>query len=156
MNNGSFTLKQIKLHTVWAMIGALSALLLTFVFNATGLTRLESFQTSESSLYMISDSLAVLIMVYCFATPLVEEILFRYFIFNFLNRHIKRAAVTILVTAALFGIYHVHPVQALYGFLMGLIITYSYYRHRYLSVPFIVHMAANAVALAYTMLSPAL
>lgn len=154
MNNNVFDPKQIKTHALWALIGALSALLLTFAFNVTGLTRLESFQSSESSLYLISDSVAILIMVYCFATPLVEEIIFRYFIFNFLNRRIKKAAVTIVITAALFGIYHIHPVQALYGFLMGLIITYSYYRHRVLSVPFIVHMAANAVALAYTMLSP--
>ena len=155
MNNASY-LKYIKTHALWALIGALSALLLTFVFNAAGLTELESFQRSEGSLYLISDSLAILIMVYCFATPLVEEIIFRYFIFNFLNRHIKRAAVTIVVTAALFGIYHIHPVQALYGFLMGIIITYSYYRHRVLSIPFIVHLAANAVALAYTMFSPVL
>ena len=154
MNNNVFDPKQIRIHALWALIGALSALLLTFAFNVTGLTRLESFQSSESSLYLISDSVAILIMVYCFATPLVEEIIFRYFIFNFLNRRIKKAAVTVVITAALFGIYHIHPVQALYGFLMGLIITYSYYRHRVLSVPFIVHMAANAVALAYTMLSP--
>ena len=154
MNNNVFDPKQIKIHALWALIGALSALLLTFAFNVTGFTRLESFQSSESSLYLISDSVAILIMVYCFATPLVEEIIFRYFIFNFLNRRIKKAAVTVVITAALFGIYHIHPVQALYGFLMGLIITYSYYRHRVLSVPFIVHMAANAVALAYTMLSP--
>ena len=154
MNNNVFDPKQIRIHALWALIGALSALLLTFAFNVTGLTRFESFQSSESSLYLISDSVAILIMVYCFATPLVEEIIFRYFIFNFLNRRIKKAAVTVVITAALFGIYHIHPVQALYGFLMGLIITYSYYRHRVLSVPFIVHMAANAVALAYTMLSP--
>jgi len=154
--NNAFDLKQIKTHALWALIGALSALLLTVIFNVTGLTRLESFQSSESNMYLISDSIAILIMVYCFATPLVEEIIFRYFIFNFLNRHIKRAAVTIVITAALFGIYHIHPVQAMYGFLMGLIITYSYYRHRILSIPFTVHLAANAVALAYTMLSPSL
>ena len=156
LNNNVFDLNRIKIHALWTLIGALSAFVLTVIFNVTGLTQLESFQSNESQLYYISDSLAVLIIVYCFATPLVEELIFRYFIFGFLNRHIKRAAVSILITAALFGIYHLHPVQALYGFLMGLLITYSYYRHRYLSVPFMVHLAANAVALAYTIFNPVL
>ena len=152
MNNSAFTLKQIKLHAIWALIGALSALVLTVIFNAIGLTSLDSFSAAENRLFSISSSTAILIMMYCFATPLAEEILFRYFLFNFLNRHIKRAAVAIVLTAALFGIYHLHPVQALYGFLMGLLITYSYYRHRALTIPLVVHIAANAVALAYTLL----
>ena len=152
MNNSAFTLKQIKLHAIWALIGALSALVLTVIFNAIGLTSLDSFSVAENRLFSISSSTAILIMMYCFATPLAEEILFRYFLFNFLNRHIKRAAVAIVLTAALFGIYHLHPVQALYGFLMGLLITYSYYRHRALTIPLVVHIAANAVALAYSLL----
>ena len=156
MNKDVLNPNNIKLHALWALIGALSALVLTVIFNITGLTQIESFKSSESQLYSISDSLALLITVYCFATPFAEEMIFRYFIFNFLNRRIKRAAVSILITAALFGIYHLHPVQALYGFLMGLIITYSYYRHRIITVPFIVHVAANAVALAYTMFNPIL
>ena len=152
MNNSAFTLKQIKLHAIWALSGALSALVLTVIFNAIGLTSLDSFSDAENRLFSISSSTAILIMMYCFATPLAEEILFRYFLFNFLNRHIKRAAVAIVLTAALFGIYHLHPVQALYGFLMGLLITYSYYRHRALTIPLVVHIAANAVALVYTLL----
>ena len=152
MKNSGYVFNQIKLHAIWALIGALSALVLTLIFNATGLTGLESFRESESRLYSISSSAAILLMMYCFATPLAEEILFRYFLFNFLNSHIKRAAVAIVLTAALFGIYHLHPVQALYAFLMGLVITYSYYRHRILTIPLVVHIAANALAFGYTML----
>ena len=156
MKNSLFDLKQLKTHLLWALIGALSAFVLTIIFNITGLTELTTFQKAEGQLFSVSDSVAVLVILYCFATPLVEELIFRYLIFNFLYKHVKRAAVAIITTAALFGIYHLNPVQALYGFLMGLIITYSYYRHRSLSIPFIVHMAANAVALAFTMLSPVL
>ena len=156
MKNSLFDLKQLKTHLLWALIGALSAFVLTIIFNITGLTDLTSFQNAEGQLFSVSDSVAVLVILYCFATPLVEELIFRYLIFNFLYKHVKRAALAIITTAALFGIYHLNPVQALYGFLMGLIITYSYYRHRSLSIPFIVHMAANAVALAFTMLSPVL
>ncbi len=144
--------KLIFTHLVWGLIGALCALVLTFIFNATGLTKLGSFQEAENALFGVSSSIPVLIVLYCFATPMAEELIFRYFLYNFICRYVKRAAVAIILTAALFGIYHLNPVQMLYGFLMGLVITYSYYRHHTLSIPFVVHACANAVALAITLL----
>lgn len=145
-------------NLLWALIGALSALVLTFIFNVTHLTDLQSFDNVSQALFSRSDSLPVLIILYCFATPLVEELIFRYFIFNALMRskalsdHPKKATVSIVITAALFGIYHLNPVQMLYGFIMGLLITYSYYKKQDLTIPFIVHASANAVALIYTFL----
>jgi membrane protease YdiL (CAAX protease family) len=137
---------------IWGLIGALCALVLTFIFNATGLTQIGSFQEAENALFGISSSVPVLIVLYCFFTPLVEELIFRYLLYNFIMRYVKRAAAGIILTAALFGIYHLNPVQMLYGFLMGLIITYSYYRHHILTIPFVVHACANAVALAITLI----
>ncbi|MBQ7614568.1 MAG: CPBP family intramembrane metalloprotease [Butyrivibrio sp.] len=143
-------------YILWALIGAVSALVLTFIFNVTHLTEMASYQGPFQALFYRSDSLPVLITLYCFATPLAEEIIFRYYIFNTLMHsaalynHPKKAAVSILITAALFGIYHLNFVQMLYGFIMGLLITYSYYKRNVLTVPFLVHSAANAVALYYT------
>ncbi len=150
MKKELFTQNGILPHLIWAAIGALAAFVITLVFNVTGLTALESFQNTESPLYNVSNSIWVLIAIYCFATPIIEEIIFRYFIFWLLIKHIKKAAVAIILTAALFGLYHLHPVQILYGFLMGLLITYSYYVNRRLTIPIVVHAAANAVALAFT------
>ena len=139
-------------YLMWAGIGALAALILTFIFNITGLTSLSSFEEASQGLFGVSESIWVLIALYCLVTPVLEEIIFRYFIFNLLKKRIKKAAVSILITAALFGIYHLNPVQMLYGFLMGLLITYSYYKRPILTIPIVVHAAANAVALAYTFL----
>ena len=136
----------------WACIGASLAGILNYAANITGLVEDSSFRQAAQGLYYVSPSLPVLIVLYCFATPLIEELLFRYFIFNLLYKYTKRAALSIVICAALFGLYHLNPLQIAYGFLMGLLITYSYYRHRILTVPFLVHAAANAVALAFTFL----
>ena len=139
-------------YLFWAGVGALTALILTLIFNLTGLTSVSSYTEASQGLFYVSDSIWVLIILYCFATPILEEIIFRYFIFNLIKKHIKKAAVSILITAVLFGIYHLNPVQMLYGFLMGLLITYSYYKRPILTIPIIVHASANAVALAFTFL----
>lgn len=144
--------KLIITHLIWGLTGALCALVLTFIFNATGLTQIGSFQKAENALFGISSSVPVLVVLYCFVTPLAEELIFRHLLYNFIMRYVKRAAIGIILTAALFGIYHLNPVQMLYGFLMGLVITYSYYRHHSLSIPFVVHACANAVALAITLI----
>ncbi len=137
-------------YPLWGLLGAVSALVMTYIFNVTGLTSIESFVKVEEGLFYVSDSIPVLIVLYCIATPLLEELLFRYLLFNLLMKYIKKATVVIVITAALFGIYHLNPVQMLYGFIMGLLITYSYYRSRILTIPFLVHACANAVGLAYT------
>ncbi len=158
-NNDLFNINQIPkkeikwyIYPLWAAIGAVCAFLLTLVFNALGLTAVESYQEASQGLFYASSSVAVLVVLYCFATPLIEEILFRFFIYNFVLKYIKKAAASIVITAALFGLYHLNPVQMLYGFIMGLVITYSYSRYNILTIPFLVHSAANAVALLFTFL----
>ena len=137
-------------YIICALISCVLALVLNFLFNALGLTENEAFQEASDSLMGVSDNPLLLILLYCIVTPLFEEIIFRYFIYNLIDKYTKRAALSILITSALFGIYHMNPVQMLYGFLMGLIITYSYSKYKVITIPFLVHSAANAVALVYT------
>ncbi len=137
---------------IWTCIGAVLAGVLNFAVNITGLVEDVSFQQAAQGLFYASESLPVLVVLYCFATPLIEELLFRYFIFNLLLKYTKKAALSIVICAALFGLYHLNPLQMAYGFIMGLVSTYAYYRHRVLTIPFLVHAAANAVALAFTFL----
>ncbi|RKM61951.1 CPBP family intramembrane metalloprotease [Butyrivibrio sp. CB08] len=138
------------IYVLWAAIGAALAGVLNFAANITGLVTEPSFNKAATGLFYVSNSLPVLIILYCFATPLIEELLFRYFIFNLLLKYTKRAALSVVICAALFGLYHLNPVQMVYGFIMGLVITYSYYKNRVLTIPFLVHAAANAVALVFT------
>lgn len=140
------------IYLVYSALGAVLAGVLNFLVNITGLVKEESFNEAATGLLSASDHIAVLIVLYCIATPFIEELLFRYFTFNLLFKYTKRAALSIFVCAALFGLYHMNPVQMVYGFIMGLVITYAYYRHRVLTVPFLMHAAANAVALVFSFL----
>ena len=138
------------IYLLYTAMGAVLAGVLNFAVNITGLVKDQSFNEAATGLFYASDHISVLIVLYCFATPFVEELLFRYFIFNLLLKYTKRAALSVFVCAALFGLYHLNPVQMAYGFIMGLAITYAYLRHRVLTIPFLMHAAANAVALIFT------
>ncbi len=148
----SFERPKWYIYLLYTACGAVLAGVLNFAVNITGLVKVESFNEAATGLLSASDHIAVLIVLYCIATPFIEELLFRYFIFNLLFKYTKRAALSVFICAALFGLYHINPVQMVYGFIMGLVITYAYYRHRVLTIPFLMHAAANAVALAFTFL----
>ncbi|MBP3782164.1 MAG: CPBP family intramembrane metalloprotease [Butyrivibrio sp.] len=139
-------------YLLYTACSAVLAGVLNFLVNITGLVKVESFNEAATGLLSASDHIAVLIVLYCIATPFIEELLFRYFIFNLLFKYTKRAALSVIVCAALFGLYHMNPIQMVYGFIMGLVITFAYYRHRILTIPFLMHAAANAVALAFSFL----
>ncbi len=148
----SFERPKWYIYLLYTACGAVLAGVLNFAVNITGLVKVESFNEAATGLLSASDHIAVLIVLYCIATPFIEELLFRYFIFNLLFKYTKRAALSVFICAALFGLYHMNPVQMVYGFIMGLVITFAYYRNRVLTIPFLMHAAANAVALMFSLL----
>lgn len=60
-----------------------------------------------------------------------------------------------VVSAMLFGLYHMNPVQGGYGFIMGLLMVYLYEYFGSFFWPALVHMLANSLAyvLGYTSLA---
>ncbi|MBO7287052.1 MAG: CPBP family intramembrane metalloprotease [Bacteroidales bacterium] len=60
--------------------------------------------------------------------PLVEELLFRGAIEGHFLRKGTKPVYAILISAAVFGIVHMNPAQMLFGFLIGLIFGWLYYR----------------------------
>ncbi len=139
-------------YLIWAVIGASCAAALTWLFNITGLVEDSSFREAAAGLFGLSSRLYVLAALYCIITPTLEEVFFRFLLFGFIYGRTGKPRLSIIAAAAAFGLYHLNPVQILYGFLMGLVITYGYYRHRNLLIPIIAHSAANAVALLFTFL----
>ena len=57
-----------------------------------------------------------------------------------------------LVTSLLFGLYHMNPIQGIYGFIMGLLMVYLYEYFGSFLWPVLVHMLANSIVylLRYT------
>lgn len=93
----------------------------------------------------LSASLAVGLVCYGVITPLAEELLFRGIIYNELKMNCKLSA-AMLITSLLFGLYHMNPVQGIYGFIMGLLMAYLYEYFGSFLWPVLVHMLANGLA----------
>ncbi len=137
-------------YLFWMIAGAGCAAILTVIFNFLSLLDDPSFKEAAEGLFSVSPHLSVMVLLYCVISPTIEEIIFRYLVFGFINKKTGKTPLSILATAMLFGIYHLNPVQMLYGFLMGLLITCGYSRHRNIFIPILTHSAANMVALIFT------
>ena len=82
------------------------------------------------------------IILYGIVSPLAEEIVFRGIVYNRLRRQYTKW-IAIVGSALLFGLYHGNVVQALYGFVLGVLIAVLYEKYGSFAVPVILHSAAN-------------
>lgn len=88
---------------------------------------------------------------YGLISPIAEELLFRGIIHNYMRRFVN-VKMALLLSSALFGIYHMNYVQGIYGFLMGCLIAYAYEYFGEFKLAVAVHMASNILVycLSYT------
>lgn len=75
--------------------------------------------------------------------PLVEEVLFRGVIFNWLRAH-GSVRLAVLVSALLYSAVHLNPVASVSLFLRGIVLTWLYYQSESLLVPIVAHAAGNS------------
>lgn len=94
------------------------------------------------------------IVVYGLISPVAEELLFRGIIHNYLRKFYP-VRLALLVSSALFGLYHMNFVQGMYGFLMGCLIAYGYEFFGDFRVALAIHAGANILVycLSYTALA---
>ena len=78
--------------------------------------------------------------------PLVEELLFRGAIEGHFLRKGMKPVYAILISAAVFGIIHMNPAQMLFGFLIGLLFGWLYYRTGSVVPGFIGHFINNGLS----------
>lgn len=69
---------------------------------------------------LLYDDIRMILLVAILA-PVVEELIFRVLILGLSEKFMPFAAAN-LIQAALFGIYHMNPVQGIYAFLLGLLL----------------------------------
>lgn len=79
--------------------------------------------------------------------PIVEEIIFRGVIFNEASKY-KRGAFPIIISALLFGLAHMQPIQIVYAFIIGLIFAFVYSKTHSLPIVMFLHMLNNLLTLA--------
>ncbi len=109
----------------------------------------ETYMEVSKSQY--SGALPVGLICFGVITPIAEELLFRGIIFNYLRRFFN-VKVGIVVSAIIFGAYHMNPVQGIYAFIMGCLMAYAYEYFGSFKIPVLMHMGANILAylLTYT------
>lgn len=86
---------------------------------------------------------------YALVSPVAEELMFRGILHNYLRRFLN-PKMALLISSALFGLYHMNFVQGVYGFLMGCLIGYAYEYFGDFRVAVAVHAAANALVYCLT------
>lgn len=82
------------------------------------------------------------IILYGIVSPVAEEIVFRGIVYNRLRRQYS-LWIAIIGSALIFGVYHGNVVQALYAFVLGLLIAVLYEKFGSFMAPIILHGAAN-------------
>lgn len=99
---------------------------------------------AEKAGYNTATPLLVGIALFIFVTPLMEELLFRWLLYNRISR-VFSSGMTVLITAVFFGFYHGNLVQGTYAFLMGLLLARLRSGEECVSAPYLFHLSANAV-----------
>jgi len=134
-----------KLKPLPAVLMVLLFAGLNFILlSVVGLTNLiQHFPSYEQVVQLLSGgSLVLRILVVGLLAPVAEELLCRGLVLNRLFDWMPKWAAA-LVGSALFGIVHFNLFQALYAFVLGIMFSLLYIRHRNLLMPIIAHVAFN-------------
>ncbi len=131
-------------YIIALLVSCCAVLGLNLLFDLTGIIdNSAAYQAVAAG--QLSASLAVGLICYGIISPLAEELVFRGIVYNELKRS-YRLPLTMLISALLFGLYHMNPVQGGYGFIMGLLLAYLYEYFGSFLWPVLVHMLANSLA----------
>lgn len=109
----------------------------------------ESYEVVQTEIF--SGGVFFTILRAVILAPLCEELLFRGLVFRRLKNY-TNFWVGALVSAALFGLYHMNLIQGIYAFLLGILLAGVYQKYRNLWAPVLLHFAGNlqSVILVYT------
>lgn len=98
----------------------------------------EMIDSSGISQYSILWAVSTLIL-----PPIVEEIIFRGLILQYLGRAGAHFLVANLIQAVLFGVFHMNFVQGIYTALLGFLLGWLAYRYDSILVPMVLHAIFN-------------
>ena len=79
--------------------------------------------------------------------PVLEEFIYRKYLFNYLTTSRKQIPFSIIITSLLFSLVHLHFDYFLYYFLGGILLSLIYLHSRTIIVPIIVHILMNILTL---------
>lgn len=107
----------------------------------------EKYQNISAKQYSVP--LVVGIIIYGLVSPIVEEIVFRGVFYKKCRRYFGMLP-AMLLSSFIFGVFHGNVVQAVYAFLMGMVISFLYEKYRNFFIPIFAHASANLVIFIWT------
>ena len=123
------------------IVGILLSLGVNFLFGLTGLPE-SNEQYQQVAKVQFALPLWMAFVFYGIVSPMVEEVVFRGIVCNWLGRKVSPTA-GMIGSALLFGAFHGNLVQMLYASIMGLVLAYVYQKYQNIKAPVLVHAAAN-------------
>lgn len=124
--------------TVCAVFGLNMLLELSGIISTS-----ESYQAVQANQF---SALFVLGLVcYGVITPIAEELMFRGVVYGWM-RSMMNVKAAMVLSALLFGLYHMNAVQGIYGFVMGCLMVYAYEYFGTFKAAVFIHITANVLA----------
>ena len=121
--------------------------------TVSSLLRLDQIFPGSAGEQMFDRPMAVQLILYGLVSPVLEEVLFRKFLFDLAVRILPQRAAAVVVSA-LFAVWHWVVIQMLYAFPAGLILQQLRTRSGTIQEPVCCHIGANLTAILVTALFP--
>lgn len=136
--------------TVRMFLGWVAIMLLVQMFSGLWDTIVENLvnifgysATSQVANASVGNKESLSIIIYtCIVSPLTEEFVFRGYLLHYFGKYSKKLG--IVVTAVMFGVYHMNIVQTPYAFVLGLLLGYVASEYG-LKWSFALHFTNNAI-----------
>ena len=149
---GFFKLRKELLRSIAPRPLLISTLLVFFSMFALNIfVQWFPLKDNLDSIFMGLSRNVVGIMGLAFFGPLLEEVLFRGAIQGALMRYFGRPWPAIILSALVFGIFHMNPVQIVYATLLGIVLGWIYYRTGSLLSVVVGHVLNNSLAVVTTL-----
>ncbi len=127
-------------------IGICACIGVNMFFELIGLKTLRSDDAKQVSQALYSDSLWLQILAVGIAAPIAEELLFRGILYRRMRTWLSIVPASI-ISLAIFAAVHGNLLQALYAFLLGILLICVYEHFAKLIAPILLHISANLISI---------
>ncbi len=142
----SFISKSILFYSI--ILGFTLKIGLNPIFNFDSI--LGYFDIGESSIFLRPKLLDILIVV--ILGPISEEIIFRFIVFKKIINLSSKPWLAILLSSTLFSLIHWNSINLmLMTFVMGVFLSYAFWKTKNIWIPIICHITMNSIAIFYEM-----
>ncbi len=133
-------------YVVIAVLGMCACFLLNALLVVSGLYELLSSGYEDTSISIYTSPMWMQYLIAGVLVPIVEELIFRGLVFRRMRTYLIPSLAAV-ISAILFGIYHMNLLQFIYATCLGLLLAYVYEEFRTIIAPILLHAAANSFSI---------